>query len=36
MIRKPKLMLFLFTYILALLAILYPLIKIAPYLQIRR
>ena len=36
MIRKPKLMLFLLAYILALIAIIYPLIKVAPYLQIRR
>lgn len=36
MIRKPKLILFLVTYVLAIIAIIYPLIKIAPLLQIRK
>lgn len=36
MIRKPKLILFLATYILAIIAIIYPIIKIMPLLQIRK
>ena len=36
MIRKPKLILFLIMYILAIIAIIYPLIKIMPLLQIRK
>ena len=36
MIRKPKLMLFLVLYILAIIAIIYPLIKIMPLFQIRK
>ncbi len=36
MIRKPKLMLFLVLYILAIIAIIYPLIKMMPLFQIRK